>query len=379
MQINQFTGEFANRVTEAAFLEHKLVQTRALLGFTLLFCTLFYLAFFATDVAVLGLGTSTTILFGARMLVGVVAGTCAWLAYRRPLTVRATRIAATVAETTALSCFMLVSALRPAEFHWHAMSMSIMLVVVYLYIPNRLVHALALAAASTTVFLMLAWHFARMTLSDGLTMSLLLVLANTFGALAARRFNQVSREEYRAQAVLKQAAERDHLTGCYNRRYLHEHLMQTELARAQRFGRKLTVVLCDIDHFKRINDTHGHAAGDAVLRSFADLLRQVTRDQVDSVVRYGGEEFLAILPETDLDGGKQLAERLRTTFASMQTPSLETGVGISATASFGVATMHFGRTPGGHALHDLISSADKMMYEAKRRGRNRVEAFAFGG
>jgi diguanylate cyclase (GGDEF)-like protein len=379
MKINPFTGEFEDQATETAFLEHKLAPTRALLGFTLVFCTLFYLAFFATDVAVLGLASSTAILFCARMLVGLVAGTCAWLAYRRPLTVKATRLAATVSEITALGCFMVVAVIRPTEFHWHAMSMSIMLVVVYLYIPNRLAYALALAAGSTAVFVALAWHFAEMTMADGLTMSLLLVLANTFGALAARRFNQVSREEFRAQEVLKQAAERDHLTGCYNRRYLHEHLMQTELARAQRFGRELTVVLCDIDYFKRINDTHGHAAGDAVLRSFADLLRQMTRDQVDSVVRYGGEEFLAILPETDLEGGRQLAERLRLAFARMEIPSPEEGTVIRATASFGVATMHFGRTPGSHALLDLISSADKMMYEAKRCGRNRVESFTMNG
>lgn len=374
MLINQFTGEFANHVTETAFLEARLVQTRALLGFTLVFCTLFYLAFFATDVAALGLGPATVVLFGARLVVGLTAGGCAWLAYRRPLSVRATRLAATIAEIAALGCFMVVAVLRPTEFHWHAMSLSIMLIVVYLYIPNRLAYALALAAGSTAAFLGLAWRLAHMTLADTLTMSLLLILANTFGVLAARRFNLVSREEFRSQTVLKYAADRDHLTDCFNRRYLHDHLMRTELARAQRFARDLTVVLCDIDHFKRINDSHGHADGDTVLRSFAGLLKRMTRDQVDSVVRYGGEEFLAILPETDLEGGVRLAERVRATFAAMEMPSEDGGAMLRATASFGVATVHFGQAATIYTLHDLISGADKMMYEAKRHGRNRVES-----
>lgn len=375
MQIKSSTGEFANATTETAFLEYKLAQTRSLLGFTLIFCSLFYLLFFVTDVAVLGLGPDTVTLFGARIAVGLTAGTCAWLAYRHPLTIRATRRAATTSEIVALACFMVIAAHRPAEFHWHAMSLAIMLVVIYLYIPNRLTYALILAVCSTTAFLVLAWQTANMLPADILTMSLLLILANTFGAVAARRFNAVSREEFRAQFVLKDAANRDHLTGCYNRRYLHEHLMPTELARARRFGQNLTVVLCDIDYFKRINDTHGHAHGDAVLRAFAALLKQMTRDKIDSIVRYGGEEFLLILPSTDLDGGLHLSEHLRSAFAVTQTPSLEKGNVIRSTASFGVATAHFGQMAASYTLHDLISSADKMMYEAKRNGRNRVEAF----
>ncbi|WP_379681459.1 GGDEF domain-containing protein [Massilia consociata] len=375
MQITSLSGEFANATTETAFLEYKLAQTRSLLGFTLTFCTLFYLLFFVTDVAVLGLGPDTMTLFGTRIAVAVTAGTCAWFAYRHPLTVRATRRAATIAEIVALTCFMVIAVHRPAEFHWHAMSLAIMLIVIYLYIPNRLTYALILAICSTATFLVLSWQAANMLPADILTMSLLLILANTFGAVAARRFNTVSREEFRAQLVLKDAADRDHLTGCFNRRYLHEHLMPTELARAQRLSQNLTVVLCDIDYFKRINDTYGHADGDAVLRAFADLLKQMTRDQFDSIVRYGGEEFLLILPSTDLDGGQHLSERLRSAFAMMQIRSSENGNVVRATASFGISTAHFGQMATSYTLHDLISSADKMMYEAKRNGRNRVEAF----
>jgi diguanylate cyclase (GGDEF)-like protein len=362
MRIHPITGEFALPATEAAFLAHQIPQTRALLGFTLVFCTLFYVAFAVTDFAALGAGTDFYEVCAARALVAATAGTCAWCARRRPLSPAATRIAASIAEAVALACFMFIAVRRPGEFHWHAMSLAIMLIVVYLYIPNSFVNALALAAGATAVFLALTLRYGGMSAADAVTLVMLLALANAFGALAARRFNRAAREEYHARTELQHAAARDHLTGCFNRRHLHDHLMRTGDAR----GDALTVVLCDIDHFKRINDTYGHACGDAVLRSFADLLTRMTRDGTDSVVRYGGEEFLAILPGTDLDGGIHLAERLRTRFA-------DTRVGdVSTTASFGVASIDAGSRDAGRVLRDLIAAADKLMYDAKRGGRDRV-------
>ncbi|OON59332.1 GGDEF domain-containing protein [Massilia sp. KIM] len=374
MKIHPLTGEFAGPAVESAFLEHKLASTRALLGFTLLFCTFFFLSFFATDIAALGVEAAVAATFPARLLVAVTAGACAWLAYRRPLSVRATRIAATLAESVALASFMHIAVQRPHEFHWHAMSLAIMLVVIYLYIPNRLIYAILLATAATAAFLGLVLALAPMPFRDMLTMGMLLVLVNTFGALAARRFNQVSREEFQLQSHLKTIAERDHLTGCYNRRYLHEHLLEAELTRARRLGHPLTVVLCDIDNFKLINDNFGHEKGDDVIRAFASLLERLTRDNVDSVVRYGGEEFLLILPGTSLEGGERLAERLREAFAATP-PVLEPNpFGLRTTASFGVASFDYANQAVRYSVPDLISAADKLMYEAKRKGRNRVES-----
>jgi len=367
--IDALTGEFASRKSEAAFLQHRQTQIQPLLGFTLVFCTLFYLAFALTDLAALGFGTDFLSLLAARMLVALTAGSCAWLAYRRRLSVRALRLAASLSEAVALGCFMLVATLRPAEFHWHAMSLAIMLIVVYLYIPNSFVNAALLAFASTAILLVLALRLGRMSHADVITMSMLLVLANAFGALAARRFNRVSHEEYRAQIELQHAAERDHLTGCHNRRYLHDSLMRTGTRHAG-----LCVVLCDIDNFKRINDTWGHADGDEVIRSFARLLGAMTRDGVDSVIRYGGEEFLAILPATSLEEGIAFAERLRTRFAASATPSADGRDSILTTASFGVAAAGMRGDGAAPLLQDLISAADKLMYEAKRSGRDCVRA-----
>jgi diguanylate cyclase (GGDEF)-like protein len=279
----------------------------------------------------------------------------------------------------ALACFMLISVLRPGDFHWHAMSLAIMLVVVYLYIPNRLRYAAALAVGATVAFVALAETFSHMSAADEFTMGMLLVLVNTFGFLAARRFQQVSREEFRSWSVLKDAAERDHLTGCFNRRYLHEQLMGGHWRGGEPDANSLTVVLCDIDHFKRINDTHGHGDGDLVLRGFARILQAATREGIDSVVRYGGEEFLVVLPGTELGGGVALAERLRVTFAATEVVSDDGAKRLRATASFGVATVDLAESSFDAPLRHLISAADELMYLAKRNGRDRIESLQLRG
>ncbi len=374
MEIYSRTGEFVHAATESAFLKHKHAQIQSSLGFTLLFCVVFYVSFFATDIAALGWGDDARTLLAARLLVGVTSGACAWLAWRRVLSVRGTRITACVAEAVALACFMLIAARRPDEFHWHAMSLAIMLVVIYLYIPNRLHYATILSVAATLALLLLARKYSRMSSADELTMGMLLVLVNTFGFLAARRYNHVSREEFRSWSVLKHAAERDHLTGCFNRRYLHEQLMG-----AAPQASSLTVVLCDIDRFKHINDTHGHGDGDLVLRAFVRILEAATREGIDSVVRYGGEEFLLVLPATDLAGGVALAERLRLALAATEVVSQDGVTRLRTTASFGVATVDLARLSLDSPLKQLISAADELMYQAKRNGRNRTESVQLGG
>jgi diguanylate cyclase (GGDEF)-like protein len=199
-------------------------------------------------------------------------------------------------------------------------------------------------------------------------MSMLLLLANAFGSVAARRYQIVWREEYRAQSVLHQMSLNDALTGCFNRNYLQQDLLESELARAQRFKLNLTVIMCDLDHFKQVNDKHGHIGGDLVLAHFGRLLTGMTRARIDSVVRYGGEEFLLVLPETTLEGGVMLAERLRAAMAdSVILP------GASITASVGVASVDFA-VEAPKTLRELISAADRLLYEAKNGGRNQVRS-----
>jgi diguanylate cyclase (GGDEF)-like protein len=161
----------------------------------------------------------------------------------------------------------------------------------------------------------------------------------------------------------------DPLTGAYNRVYLGE-LLPSEVKRSLRYRHPLSVILCDIDHFKAINDSHGHRAGDAVLREFVACIRNSVRDGVDWVARYGGEEFVVVLPETPLPSALIVAERLRTAVWALSVAVGEKR--LSVTASFGVAALGDAELPHAEAAELLIESADRCMYEAKRLGRDRV-------
>lgn len=163
----------------------------------------------------------------------------------------------------------------------------------------------------------------------------------------------------------------DPLTGAYNRVYLGE-VLPSEVKRSHRYRRPLSVILCDIDHFKTINDTHGHRAGDAVLREFVCCLRGTIRDGADWVARYGGEEFVVVLPETPLSSALVVAERLRSAVAALSVPAGQKR--LSLTASFGVASLRETDRHHSAAAEHLIETADRHMYEAKRQGRNRVVA-----
>lgn len=369
-------GEFVNGATEARFLAHIVADTQSQLRASLFFCSIFYVAFSLTDIAVLGCGREAFILILARMTVAVTAMICCWLTIRQRHSVPTTRMAATVVAVVGMLTFMLIVIFRHQELPWHAMSMAIMLFVVYVFIPNRLVNSLAVNLCATGVFVALAVVVGKLKPAELLTLSMLLLLVNTFGFLAARRHQCLWREAFRTQVNLTNLSAHDHLTGCFNRRYLQEKLLESEIFRAQRYRQCITVVMSDLDHFKAVNDSYGHHGGDAVLRDFSQLLQKMTRKQIDSVVRYGGEEFLLILPETNLSDGVLLAERLRVAFAGTDTVFGHNGdcQHIRSTASFGVATFDFASSNGVVTLDGLIASADAMLYQAKSAGRNQVKA-----
>jgi len=159
----------------------------------------------------------------------------------------------------------------------------------------------------------------------------------------------------------------DPLTGAFNRRHLMEQLPR-EIERAERYGRTLSVIMCDVDHFKTINDTHGHQVGDDVLRWFREVLQRGVRSS-DWLARYGGEEFVIVLPETNVanavNAANHLRERLATSVFRLGTAELR------VTASFGVSGWQ-GAVPQGAKLDALISRCDAGVYASKAAGRNRV-------
>jgi len=162
---------------------------------------------------------------------------------------------------------------------------------------------------------------------------------------------------------LIQMAKIDGLTGIYNRRYLDSRLTE-EIERSRRHGNPLSILLLDIDHFKKINDTHGHLCGDYALRKISELLQELVRTS-DILGRYGGEEFLCILPETPHEQAVVLAERCREQIATKPLACEDHQARI--TISIGVTGQHRDDT-----LDSIIKRADDALYQAKREGRNRV-------
>ena len=164
---------------------------------------------------------------------------------------------------------------------------------------------------------------------------------------------------------LEQEARTDPLTGLANRRYWTEWVTK-EFERARRYSHPLSCSLLDLDHFKTVNDAHGHDVGDAVLIELARVMRRNVRPS-DLICRYGGEEFTILLPETDLEGAVEQAHRLR---RALETAEIRLhGLTIKVTASLGVATFP---SPSALTADDLVRAADKAMYAAKAQGRNTV-------
>jgi diguanylate cyclase (GGDEF)-like protein len=169
--------------------------------------------------------------------------------------------------------------------------------------------------------------------------------------------------------VLSELSARDALTGLYNRWYVMEKI-ESEMNRSLRHGSPVAVLMIDIDHFKRVNDTWGHAAGDLVLKSVGQVLRDSCRIY-DVPGRYGGEEFCVVLPETALGSSPAVAERIRTRVAAAMVPA--GGSAINVTASIGIAGIDDDTADAILTANALIDRADRALYVAKHRGRNRVE------
>jgi len=195
-----------------------------------------------------------------------------------------------------------------------------------------------------------------------IAVTLLLVLAYRGKARANRLIREANMELMQARDDLHRLARVDPLTGLYNRRAMTERLGQ-ERIRFERTGRTFSLVLGDIDHFKSVNDEYGHACGDDVLTGVSRVYRESIRRQ-DAVARWGGEEFLILLPETSLEGARVVAEKIRITLEEMTFPAGD--LDVSVTMTLGVTVFD------GDSVGETLRRADAALYEGKRAGRNRV-------
>lgn len=200
-----------------------------------------------------------------------------------------------------------------------------------------------------------------LSISHGIIWLLGLAGIGAYNFVRRREIGRISRQQ-----ELEHLASTDALTGLANRRTLMlraEH----ELARAKRYGSELSLLMADIDFFKKVNDTYGHQAGDIVLKKLAGVFLLALRD-IDFAARFGGEEFVLILPETNAENALKTAERLRASVNDIQIP-LQQGELIKCTISIGVASYS---SSGNDSVEKLISGADKALYAAKETGRNKV-------
>lgn len=179
-----------------------------------------------------------------------------------------------------------------------------------------------------------------------------------------RRLDEANRE-------LLHLATTDSLTGVANRRHFDESFHQ-EWARSQRSATSVSLLMCDVDHFKQYNDSYGHPAGDECLRQVAEILQGSIRRPADLVARYGGEEFVVVLPNTAMEGALAVAESMRVALESLGLPHGQTPGG-QVSISIGVASCVPQR--GDDTPEQLIARADAALYHAKELGRNRVEYF----
>ena len=177
----------------------------------------------------------------------------------------------------------------------------------------------------------------------------------------------VSVENVDLHETVQRQAVTDELTGLFNHRRFQE-VIAAEVERARRYGQEMGLIMLDIDNFKQVNDTYGHLQGDLVLREVARVLRQSSRE-IDEPARYGGEEMAVALPQTDLEGAFQFAERVRHAVEDLALPLPDGEGALRVTASFGVASL----ATAEHSDKDaLVAAADRALYEAKRTGKNRT-------
>ncbi len=226
-------------------------------------------------------------------------------------------------------------------------------------LPLRFATFSALATTALVTLFTLWYPFEK----DIISMHFLWVLSSfSFGFLNALVMERTYKSLFLRQRSLELSATVDGLTSIWNR-YKIENIFNDEMLRTRRYGKGFSVILLDIDHFKEVNDSYGHAAGDVLLKEFSSVLRQGVR-QTDHIGRFGGEEFLIILPETALQQALTVAKSLKEKINGYRF----TSIGYK-TASFGVTQYHKGET-----MLETMNRADKALYLAKNNGRDRIES-----
>jgi diguanylate cyclase len=385
-QISGWTGEFRDREVEASYLTHNQQVIGAQARMALLVWAALVMLFAVPEYHAMGATFDFGIALLARTVTALVLVGFAWMVDRRPiLATRALWIS--LIELGAITLFLMTYVMRPELAAWTVTLTLIMIIAMFIFVPNRVPAVLAVSfymALGTTAMV----HYVNPKTPAELTaLMILLVVPILVGWGAAVRTQVLQRKQYsmwrkaeryneilshemeeraRLQDALMVQATTDPLTGLNNRRQ-YERLFGQEIARADRKKHQLALCIIDLDHFKQVNDTWGHSAGDKVLKAVAELCRANFRT-IDIIGRLGGEEFVVLLPDTDLATALHIAGRVLQRLAD--TPISIGDQAIHLTATAGVVE----RQPDEMTLESLVQRADAAMYRGKKAGRNQVVA-----
>ncbi|OGT70479.1 MAG: hypothetical protein A3H44_04825 [Gammaproteobacteria bacterium RIFCSPLOWO2_02_FULL_57_10] len=381
--LSQWRGEFVDAELEGDFRQHAAESAAHDLRLALWAWIALLILLSALDFSLLGFISSEFFVIAFRVL--LIAGLIALIYRSRKNPQLATSgFAVTALEMVGFLSFFLLYFSHPGTIIYTIVISLLMLIAVFVVIPNRVVPAtvVALFASIGTLYCAYLLDAAKVTY-----MYLLAFLSSScaLGYLAARRQHLTQRRQFALlreteiinrrlnaeieqrkllEKELKQQAITDPLTGLYNRRHF-ESLFDHELRRAARKKSQLCLCLIDLDYFKRVNDQHGHEAGDRVLQHAAKLFVDSLR-KTDVVGRIGGEEFVLLLPDSEIDSARLLIERLR---HGLAVEHLQIGdVAIGVTATFAVTRVD----PEHDTLLTAMRAADKALYEGKAVGRNCV-------
>lgn len=388
--IDPFLAEFSDPETESAYRvftrDARLRDTRLAISLA----AVFYLGFAVLDYLVLGTGQDFRADFLVRLGV-CLAGLAAALLAQRYWRALVNGLLPSLVVGLGMAAFLAITLKRPYDAGWHGMSMMLMLLGTYVFIPNRFLPALVIAVLSSLAFLWLLVERFHLPLTHAANLIALLGVLNLLGAMTAHRISRMAREEYRQAAILREANQalrrevderqrlevelremvsRDDLTGILNRRHFFT-LAERHLAQAWTGGQVLSLILIDIDYFKPLNVTYGHTRGDEVLATLVRVCRDRLR-RGDLFARLGGEEFALLLPGQDKDAAYLLAEELRGEVQRTPVPVADSA--LYFTVSIGVAEWRPEET-----ITILLRRADEALSVAKYRGRNRVEVSRGGG
>lgn len=383
-RLSGLRGEFLNAQSEAGYRQHTSGLALAQLRLALLIWGALLLAFALPDYAALGRTPAFWVLLVMRVSV-VLCLLALWCAVRRKPERAVTGGLTSLVEVIGLSGFMLVFLLRPDIASWTFGVMLMMLFTLFVVVPNRLGQALLVSLFGVFATCLMLYLLRPRSAVELLVVLLVLLFPVVTGWFSAWRVQVLQRQQYALmvmtlrsnrqlqdeveqrrllQQQLQAQASTDALTGLYNR-HEYERLFAHELARSLREQRPLSLAILDLDHFKRVNDTHGHAAGDEVLRRVAQLCRDNFR-AVDIVGRLGGEEFVVLLPDTPLELAGEVAQRVLRQLRS--TPIAVEGTQLQVTATLGVTALQAGE----RQLEGLLQRADQALYAGKAGGRDRV-------